>query len=246
MSDGPVPMDLVNAGTHHARGTQSDQDGSNDMSCDDVCAIAWEGTKAGRGAGKRGPDQTEQEGGIEEKELMNGRVAKETMEERKEARKAPRAATLILTVKKTKGPMRTKARTKQVRRRSGSREWHWSWSWRRLSSESASLWYGPGRRTSASQQRYSGCYAGTSSIRGESNLKDVLRSRSRPSRLCCQGRSGVACFYVSCCRTSLSEVTKIYPPLLLCVFVDDITALLKSRNKERSRRDGEEGDEKIK
>ena len=30
----------------------------------------------------------------------------------------------------------------------------WSWTWRRLSSESASLWSGPGRRTSASQGRF--------------------------------------------------------------------------------------------
>ena len=39
--DGPVLMDLGNVGTHDARTRQSDQDASNDMSCDDVCAIAW-------------------------------------------------------------------------------------------------------------------------------------------------------------------------------------------------------------
>ena len=38
-------MDLVNVGTHDARTTQSDQDVSNDMSYDDVCAIAWKDNK---------------------------------------------------------------------------------------------------------------------------------------------------------------------------------------------------------
>ena len=54
--DGPAPMDLGNVGTHDARTTQSDQDASNDMSYDDVCAIAWKGYKAGKGAGKKGPN----------------------------------------------------------------------------------------------------------------------------------------------------------------------------------------------
>ena len=54
--DGPVPMDLGTVGTHDARTTQSDQDASNDMSYDDVCAIAWKGYKAGKGAGKKGPN----------------------------------------------------------------------------------------------------------------------------------------------------------------------------------------------
>ena len=48
-------MDLGNVGTHDTKTTQSDQDTSNDMSHDDVCAIAWEGYKAGKGAGKKGP-----------------------------------------------------------------------------------------------------------------------------------------------------------------------------------------------
>ena len=48
-------------------------------------------------------DQTEQERGTEEKELTTGRVAKETMEERREARNAPRAANLIGTGDKNKG-----------------------------------------------------------------------------------------------------------------------------------------------
>ena len=36
--------------------TQSDQDASNDMSYEDVCAVAWKGYIAGKGAGKKGPN----------------------------------------------------------------------------------------------------------------------------------------------------------------------------------------------
>ena len=45
--DGRAPMDLGSVGTHDARTTQSDQHASNDMSYDDVCAIAWKGCKGG-------------------------------------------------------------------------------------------------------------------------------------------------------------------------------------------------------
>ena len=48
-------MDLENVGVHAVKTTQSDSDTSNDMSYDDVCAIAWKGYKAGKGAGKKGP-----------------------------------------------------------------------------------------------------------------------------------------------------------------------------------------------
>ena len=47
---GPVPSDLGNVGTHDVKVTQSDSDTSNDMSYDDVCAIACKGT------GKKGPN----------------------------------------------------------------------------------------------------------------------------------------------------------------------------------------------
>ena len=40
--DGPVPLDLGNVGTHDAKMTHSDPETSNDMSYDDVCAIAWQ------------------------------------------------------------------------------------------------------------------------------------------------------------------------------------------------------------
>ena len=57
-------------------------------------------------------DETEQERGIVEKELITGRVPKDMTEERKEARTAPRAANLIGTVTKRKDPMEAKAKAK--------------------------------------------------------------------------------------------------------------------------------------
>ena len=54
--DGPVPMELGNVGTHDTKTTQNDSDTSNDMSCEDACAIAWKGYKAVKGAGKKGPN----------------------------------------------------------------------------------------------------------------------------------------------------------------------------------------------
>ena len=54
--DGPVPMELGNVGTYDTKTTQNDSDTSNDMSYEDVCAIAWKGFKASKGAGKKGPN----------------------------------------------------------------------------------------------------------------------------------------------------------------------------------------------
>ena len=76
----------------------------------------------------------------------------------------------------------------------------WFWTWRRPSSGSVSQWFGLGRRTSASRGRPCECHADNSSIRDEFSLKDAWQSCSRPLRLSCQGQSGVACFYVLCCR----------------------------------------------
>ena len=56
------------------------------------------------------------------KELMNGRAAKETMDERRKGRKAPRAADLIGTMTKTKDPMKTKAKGKAKVKASGEQE----------------------------------------------------------------------------------------------------------------------------
>ena len=43
------------ASTHDAKKTQSDSDTSNDVSCEDMCAIAGKRYKAGKGAGKKRP-----------------------------------------------------------------------------------------------------------------------------------------------------------------------------------------------
>ena len=52
--DGPVPLDLGKYRYARAKRTQSDSDTSNDMSYEDVCAIAWKRYKAGKGNGKKG------------------------------------------------------------------------------------------------------------------------------------------------------------------------------------------------
>ena len=54
--NGPVPMDLGNVSGHDTKSTQGDSDTSNDMSYEDVCAVAWKWYKTGKGAGKKGPN----------------------------------------------------------------------------------------------------------------------------------------------------------------------------------------------
>ena len=83
----PVPMGLGNVDTHDARTKQSDQDASNHMSYDDVCVCdrveriqSWQRSRQERTKRSRNA-------GTEEKELMNGREAKETTKERREARR---------------------------------------------------------------------------------------------------------------------------------------------------------------
>ena len=48
--------------------------------------------------------------------------------------------------------------------------------------------------------RYCESCAGILSTKGECSSKDVRRNRSRPSRLSCQGPSGVVCFCALYCR----------------------------------------------
>ena len=45
--DCPLPMHLENVGTHDTKMTQGDSDTSNDMSYEDVCAIAWKQGRQG-------------------------------------------------------------------------------------------------------------------------------------------------------------------------------------------------------
>ena len=79
---------------------------SHDMSLDDVCAIVWRRCEAAKGVGKKGSNGagTWHRG----KKLMNGRAAKEVMQEER----TPRGANPICTVTTTKDPMDAKVRTK--------------------------------------------------------------------------------------------------------------------------------------
>ena len=54
--NGPVQMHLGNVSGHDTKSTQGDSDTSNDMSYEDVCAVAWKWYKTGKGAGKKGPN----------------------------------------------------------------------------------------------------------------------------------------------------------------------------------------------
>ena len=62
-------------------------------------------------------------------------------------------------------------------------------------------------------------------------MKDVWRSRSIPSRLSCQGQVELlASTY--CSAGCVERSHKNLPVLKLRVFVDDITCLVKGRNKD--------------
>ena len=97
--DGPVPMDLGNVGAHDTKMAQNDSDTSNDISYEDVCAIAWrKDTGQAREQARR--DRMDQEHGIVGKELMSGRAAR-----------APMEASPTCTATRTKGT-REKARAR--------------------------------------------------------------------------------------------------------------------------------------
>ena len=57
-------------------------------------------------------DRIDQEHGIVGKELLNGQAAREMMEARKEARRAPRAASLMGTVTRTRKAMGAKGKAR--------------------------------------------------------------------------------------------------------------------------------------
>ena len=80
-------------------------------------------------------------------------------------------------------------------------------------------------------ERYCGCFVGTSSTRGGCSSKYAWRSRSRLSRPSCQGQKWSCLLLRFVLQDALSKVTQIYPLLKLMVFVDDITAFFKGRNK---------------
>ena len=115
--DGPVPMDLRNVGMHDARMMQSDQDMNNDVSFDDMCAIAWK-----RKQSRQRSRQTGQGRGTRENELANGCISEETTGARTVARRVPRAAGLTGTVTRTKGALGTEAKTRAQAKGKGKSE----------------------------------------------------------------------------------------------------------------------------
>ena len=93
----------------NAKTTQSDPDTSNDMSCEDVCAIAWKVYKAGKGAGKKGPNGSGTwHRGKGADELTSGRRDNGA---KKGDKKGSKAANRIGTVTRTK-EAREKARAR--------------------------------------------------------------------------------------------------------------------------------------
>ena len=63
----------------------------------------------------------------------------------------------------------------------------------------------------------------------------MRRSRSRHNHgYFARVKVELLAFYALFLQDTLSEVTKIYRPSKLRVFVDDITALVKGRNKEEA------------
>ena len=108
--DGPVPLDLESAGTHDAKRTQSDLGTSNDMSYEDVCAIAWKGYKAGKGTGKKGSNGP----GVwhRGKGAYEWTSGKGDDGSKREGKKGSKGSKLDCTVARTKETLETKARAK--------------------------------------------------------------------------------------------------------------------------------------
>ena len=80
-----------------------------------MCAIAWKGVQSRQGNSLEKTERTGSVGTVE-KELMNGRVAEEMTEERKEVRSARRAATPTVTVTGTTAALETKGKGKSETR----------------------------------------------------------------------------------------------------------------------------------
>ena len=78
-----------------------------------------------------------------------------------------------------------------------------------------------------------------SSTRGVYSSKDVRRSRSRPSRP--SGAKWSCLLLRIVLQDALSEVIRIYPPLKLRVFVDDITAKGVAGNGKEEDEEAERG-----
>ena len=119
----------------------------------------------------------------------------------------------------------------------------WFWTWRRLSSGSVSLWFGPGRRTSASQGRSSGAWWVLRAPEASAVRRMCGRAaHDRHGHLARVSVESLAS--TDCVADASSEVTKNYPPQKLRVFVEDIAALLMGK-KQRHCGNGKEGDEEA-
>ena len=119
---GPVPMDLGNVGTHGMKMTQSDTT-FNDMSYEDVSAIAWKGYLAGEGDDARK---------YIERTRVNGLSGSGSMEARFDARRVPTAQNPMATAiidKESKGKCNGNGKGKSETRYCydcGEQGAHWS------------------------------------------------------------------------------------------------------------------------
>ena len=134
-TNGPKEMSVRTS----AKKTQSVSDTSNDMSYEDVCAIAWKGYKAGKGS-RQERTKRNRRVAVVAKELMNGRVAERDDGGKKggkkgskgskrdcyggkkeEVRRARKAANFTGTVTGTKEALETKCKGKG---KSETRYWY--------------------------------------------------------------------------------------------------------------------------
>ena len=108
---------------------------------------------------------------------------------------------------------------------------HWYLIWLGRLSVSVSQLCGHWRRISSFPGRFCEYCVAPSSTSAGFCLKGAWRSRSRPPRPSSVRRSGAACFQAMCFKIPPSEMMKVYPPVKLKVFLDDITAFVEGRNK---------------
>ena len=128
--------------------------------------------------------------------------------------------------------LRTNPSSEQLKEKQKKRikePWRWFWAWQRLSSVSASLWCGPGRRTSASQGRSCGCCAVNYEHQRRVQFEGCVAEPLQTISAILPGSKGSCLLLRIVLQDTFSEVTKIYLPLKLGVFVDDI---LWRRNRD--------------
>ena len=102
---------------------------------------------------------------------------------------------------------------------------------RRHPTGSVSVWCGPGRRTSVSQGRSCGCFVGIFEHQRRVQFEGCVADPLKTITAILPGSEWSCLLLRIVLQDAFSEVTQIYPPLKLRVFVDDITALLMDNNK---------------